>query len=856
MPETSPDDLLPLALSRPRQAELRARRLLARHPDAVTESIARQAIGIVLRERGDLRGAVDALQAALRAARRSRNAGRMIDVQATLGVVEAMDGRTRSALARLSRALKGATGGLGARVLLRRGHVLYQAGRYPEALEDLRRALATFREVGDLLWEARVLHHRCVVHLALGSVTRAEHDVLRAEALFTECGQEYEAAQALESRGFLAYRRGDLPAALRLLDQAAGSYRKLDLGVPELTVDQSMVFLAAGLPAEAFAVVVGALDGLAGQPSLRADLLLAAATAALALPDPVRAEQYGRAAERLFRRQGRTWWAVRARLIVARARFEQGEHGARLLTDAMDVAAELQHARVDEATLAWLVAGDVAAARGDGAAADYFGRAAAQRGRGSALNRSLGWLAQARLHELAGRRRATLVACNRGIDALDEHRMLLGSPELRALATSHGRELASLALTTALATGDARPLLTWTERIRATALSQPPVLPSGHARLRSQLARLRDVVRRLNEARDAELPTGPLERERDGLEAAIRREQHQLGGRAGSTQARFELAELTGALGEHVLVELVEVAGVLHALVVRGGRVTRALVGSLDSALEAVEYARFQLRRVGRGARPDLAAVGSVLADGVLGAARHRLGDGPVIIVPPSRLHGTPWGLMPGLAQRPITVSPSAAMWLRSRRIARPSAERLVLVAGPDLGTEGAEVVAVAARCPDAVVLTGAAAVVDDVIAAMDGATLAHLAAHGRLRLDNPMFSELRLADGPLTVHDLQRMRRAPFRVVLSACDSGLATPVGADELLGLATTLLGLGSAGVAASVTVVDDAATVPVMDRVHRSLESGAGLAESLLRARQESADSLIETATAATFIGLGV
>jgi len=303
-------------------------------------------------------------------------------------------------------------------------------------------------------------------------------------------------------------------------------------------------------------------------------------------------------------------------------------------------------------------------------------------------------------------------------------------------------------------------------------------------------------------------------------------------------------------------VELVEVAGVVHALVVRGGRVTRHLAGSLDNALRAVEYARFQLRRVGRGASADLAAVGEVLADGVLGAARGQLGDAPAVIVPPSRLHGTPWGLMPGLADRPITVSPSAAMWLRARRVARPAVERLVLVAGPDLGTEGAEVGIVAARRPDAVVLTGAAAMVDDVIAAIDGATLAHLAAHGRLRLDNPMFSELRLADGPLTVHDLQRMRRAPFRVVLSACDSGLATPVGADELLGLATTMLSLGSAGVAASVTVVDDAATVPVMDRVHRSLEAGADLAEALLRARDASQGNLVEQATAATFIGLGI
>jgi CHAT domain-containing protein len=35
----------------------------------------------------------------------------------------------------------------------------------------------------------------------------------------------------------------------------------------------------------------------------------------------------------------------------------------------------------------------------------------------------------------------------------------------------------------------------------------------------------------------------------------------------------------------------------------------------------------------------------------------------------------------------------------------------------------------------------------------------AHVAAHGVFRADSPMFSSLRLADGPLTVHDLERLR-------------------------------------------------------------------------------------------------
>jgi hypothetical protein len=89
----------------------------------------------------------------------------------------------------------------------------------------------------------------------------------------------------------------------------------------------------------------------------------------------------------------------------------------------------------------------------------------------------------------------------------------------------------------------------------------------------------------------------------------------------------------------------------------------------------------------------------------------------------------------------------------------------------------------VAARHPEAVVLSDGSATVEGCLRAMDGAKLVHVAAHGRFRGDNPMFSALELDDGPLTVHDFDRLRRAPHRFVLSACDSGVLAPVGANEL-------------------------------------------------------------------------
>ena len=157
---------------------------------------------------------------------------------------------------------------------------------------------------------------------------------------------------------------------------------------------------------------------------------------------------------------------------------------------------------------------------------------------------------------------------------------------------------------------------------------------------------------------------------------------------------------------------------------------------------------------------------------------------------------------------------------------------------------------------PDAVSLGGGSATVDRTLEALDGARLAHVAAHGHFRPDSPMFSSLTLDDGPLVVHDFERLSRAPYRVVLSACRSGVMQPVGADELLGLGAALLSLGSAGIVSSVAVVHDEATVEVMGALHRALQSGAGLAQALLAARVEAARDQTLAATAASFTALGV
>src|SRR6266571_8770269 len=91
-----PIDLLPLALSRPNEALERARMVLAGDPGPIAASVARQTIGIVLREYGDIDAAIGELRIARRLARRAGSADREADVLATLGVALVFAGRTVS----------------------------------------------------------------------------------------------------------------------------------------------------------------------------------------------------------------------------------------------------------------------------------------------------------------------------------------------------------------------------------------------------------------------------------------------------------------------------------------------------------------------------------------------------------------------------------------------------------------------------------------------------------------------------------------------------------------------------------------------------------------------------------------
>jgi tetratricopeptide (TPR) repeat protein len=857
-----PSELLPLAVSRPQDALLAARSVLAGQPTAYDASLAHHTIGIVLRDRGDLSDAIAELRKGVRLARASGRPEREVDVQASLGMALAWTGRSEQGLAVLDRAVRSSRGGMAGRVLVRRADVLYDMGRFHEAHQDLSRALPYLRRAGDTVWEARSLTFRAHVFLGLGLPGRAAADFARAEELLATKGQELEYAKARHNRGLAALSRGDLPEALTYFDEAGNRYDSLGETNPDLDIDRCSALLAAGLAEEAAQATDAALSWLPPRGGITyktAELHLAAATAALAAGNPANARERAGQACRQFRTQGRSRWEARASLVLAQARYAAGERSASLFRYVERTAADLEASRDGESVHAHLLAGRIALSGRRVAEADQHLERAARFRRGKPpLPRSVAWLARALQADAHGNARATVAACGRGLDALEEHQMRLGATELRAYGTAHGAELATLAQRDALRRGDVRRLLFWSERWRATALAMRSTPPRADQELTGELEALRSVSRLLRETEMMAPRRNALERERRRLEAAVQARTRRLPGRHEPGEGQLNLDELFDELGPATLIELVTVDDVLHVVVVAERRVRLHTVGSMPE--REVQMNRFVLRRLAHGRRQPgdeiaLKHRGAALEAALLGGAAARLADGPVVVIPPARFRAVPWTLMPSLRDRAVTVAPSASAWLRARRMRPPSRRRVALVTGPGLATKGAEIEPLRARYPRAMVLGHGNATAGQVLTALDGVWLAHVAAHGTFRADNPMFSSILLDDGPLIAHDFERLGRAPYHLVLAGCDSGVAAPVGADELLGLVSSLMPLGAAGIVASVVPVNDIAVVPVMVALHEALQRGATLPEALLAARRAAGGDPLAEATAHSFLALG-
>ncbi len=794
-----------------------ATRRARRESDAEAAAVAEQAWGHATLYRGDMANAARHLRRSIEHGRRAGSDALAAEARMTLSYALAQQGRLTAALTEIDRAVRVLDGIAGARAHSYRGMVLRLASRPAEALAELDIAIAMADHAGDELIAHRMLINRGLVRVDLDDLAGAEADLVLAQRIGERLDQRVTLGLIAENRGLVATLLGDAPAALAHFDRAEeiiSTYAALG-GIHR---DRAALLLSVGLVSEMRPVAERAIAAFRrqGRQHMVPEMWLLLAEAAHVDRNWTEALRYARRAWREFGRQGRADRVDRARLEVLRAQLAAGQR-PRLPMDEM-------RAIVDSMTRTEypgvvvevrLVAARVALARGHrDAGLDHLRQARRRARRGSAVVRARGWYAEALLRLHGGEPGRAATAAKAGLGVLSEYSAAMGAADLRAHSSVHRAELAELGLRVALDTGRPAAVFEWAELGRASQLLHPPARPPADAELATLLSRLRATVRQL-EAADGSRRRATVRQPDagDGRAAGtdgLRRRQAELERRIrdhtrlrpGSGPA--DLSGMAGrpvsprvlhaALGGWAMVEYMRLDDELHAVTLVDGEARLRRLGPVAPLVDVLARLPFALHRMaGRRSTEAHDAALTLLRDATARLDAALLGplpelrDRPLLVVPTAPLHSLPWAILPSCAGRPVAVSPSATLWHKTSTAPLPDRPRRTVgvAAGPGLHGAREEAEAVAA-IHGATALTGDAATVGAVLDALAAADLVHLAAHGRLSADNPLFSDLKLADGPLVVYDLDHVPATPGTVVLAACDSGRSVVRTGDELLGL----------------------------------------------------------------------
>lgn len=759
-------------------------------------------------------------------------------IEGSLAYVEAELGRPQEALALCEQALarpevSRRTKGV---VTSQRGLLAMRRGDTRMAIRDLTTAIGQLDD--DPVLEGRLRINRGNVHLQRGDVALAESDFATAREVLSAVEEPVLRAKATHNHGYALLLRGDLIGALRDMEDAAEVLAPLSV-VSQAVGDQDRaeVLIAAGLAEQGVAALGLAARSYASRRLVQfqgeAELVRART---LLTVDPGLARRVARHAARRFRARGSEAWALRADAVAVMAEVASGRTSPGVVEAADLLVPRLrEHRLFVDASLVGLSAARALTAVGDAEQARRRLRSSRLPAAAPIGARLLERRAWGDLERLDGRPRHSFGHLRRGLTELHTWQSSFGSLDLQSGVAGHGRELALAGL--ALAVDDGRPsvVLEWSERTRSVASRVTPVRPPRDEAASAALSELRVL--------QAQEPAPGSAGERRMVE--LRRQVRELSWRGDGSHdlARpCSLAELQAGLGpDTALVAHVTSPYRLTALVVTQRRATvralgqrstlAALLGGLraDLDLASADLPARLAASVRDPLRWRLVELGGLLIDPVADL----VGDRSVVLTPSARLAGIPWGCLPGLAGRSVTVAQSATGWL-ARRSTPLRLGSAGFVAGPRVPRAEAEVLDAAriwGGAKQGSVLSGPAATAAAVARLAGRVDVLHLAAHGRHSAESPLFSGVELVDGPWYGYDIEQVAPVPDVVLLSACEVGRSQVRHGAELLGMTAAWQHAGVRSVVAAVAAVNDAVAHDVLVGVHRGLRAGLDPAEAL-------------------------
>jgi tetratricopeptide (TPR) repeat protein len=865
------------------------RRILTRLDDPGPRARAHRALGNAHRALAQLDRAFDHYQLGIEVA---AEAG-LTDIEGLLRMSRAgaysMAGDRTRALRDLDRAERLTTGGAQARVLFQRAAVIQRYSEGQDALDAYNEVIPLLSRHHDDVILAHALSNRGLIHTYQGNQEAARDDFEAALELYQTHDLPSPAAVVVHNLGMVQTRMHDIPGALARFDEAEERLDALGRPVAGLHVDRAETLLSAGLVDDARSLAeatVAHLDTL-GLRTDRAEALLVWAHAALVAGAAEASDLAARAAAE-FEAQSRPGWRDRAHvlrleaLVATGAPTQNDERFARRLSRRLSAAG-----LAGPASRAALVEGLLALRRaGTRAAATSLDRGAYSRRSGLVEDRLAYWALASSLRLADGDRRGAMTAARAGLRTLAIFAGNVDAPDARVGVAIHAERLIDCGLRAAAGSASARTMFEWFERT-ATAYEVTDRLSTGtEPELRTALDRFRVVVKELTDSGDDPERVHHLRQERRHLEATIKRYSRRsmttwtLAGTgsparnapsAGTTVRRTREA-LVLAESRRVLV-FGDVGGRTLRCERHGSRWARVDLGSTTDLGRRTRSVLTMLRRTAvdpdqrRAARLDRAL--DDLGRAVVGDLD--LGDDDLILVPRGAAALIPWHALPQIARSTLTVSSSLATWARAegRRTAPdapqpPSsgaAAHTTIVVGPRLPNAMAEATGIAETLDadgggSVTVLDPTAATSTAALDALGSSRTVHFVCHGSFRADNPLFSHLELADGPLTVYDIFELTGLVTEtVVLSACSGAEVSSRPERAFIGMSGAFLAVGISSLVASVAPVPDAAgTRQLMTAFHRFHQQGLPARHALARGLDTLTDP-VDRLLAGPFLTIG-
>ncbi|MCC7139268.1 MAG: CHAT domain-containing protein [Planctomycetes bacterium] len=805
----------------------------------------------------------DAVAAYARAERDLRGAGLPAEALATAVVrVDALAGAGRPAAAlrladRLAPAVPRGDVRRGAGLLVHRGNALRLLGDADGARRAYARAARAFDAAGDRVRGDVARLNAAVAAVEAGDAVAARDELERVATSLAAAGQADLAREAQANLAWALVHAGALGDGIRRLDRLAREHRDAGLARREgaLRADLADALRRAGdaVAAEREAAAAAARFDAAGAPAERAEALVVAAEAAVAL-DVRRARVHARAAATAAAAAGREAVALRADLVLAQLARRAGTAPTAASSGALTArAAALRHAEL--VAQGHLLAGACALDRADGRAARTAFGAARRAAAGRPILRLAADAGLAAADALEPARVGSALARLRRVAAAtDAVRADLPGAWLRASFAADRLDPWLARVDVLLARGTARDRDEAERVLDALAArrflgARAPAGGRAAARIRARLESIYDrLARGDGPTRGDAAPA--LERRARAWERALasswRRAERRVAreaapARGATVPAAPDVAWVHVARRDDRVVGLARVgADVGDAADL--GPAARFFAWSEALRLRAHRWAF--VKDADPAAR-DAVAVEALLAE-VADATLAPLGVGrwprDVRIVADPTLPDLPWELLPcrgrRLGQSYALLRAPAGRTAPAARAAGTGA-LVVGVGAPDLPGVGREVEDVARVLPDARLVAGADATRAVLAQGLRTASVVHVAGHGWDASEAPPLAGVRLADGWFSAHDVPDVVAADL-VVLAACRTGRAAGPAVLAWGGLVSALLARGAGRVVWTADDVEDGAAARVMVAFHetrRSCDDREAFGAALARAAAE-------------------